>query len=222
MAQKGGDMIMKTEDFIKNITQEGARKPFPAPYKVILIWILTIIVYFSALLTFYGFRPDIAEKITGPAYLFEIIIMFITMILSICASAWLALPDINQKSWIRFIPLITFSFLIIVLLYGVITNGTVSLTECLRVQHYDCIILVVMYSLIPGGIIFYTMQKAASLHSSWAGAMAGLAASSSGYILLRLIEESDDPGQLIVWHVLPVIFVMFISMILGKSYLCRI
>ena len=33
---------------------------------------MTIIVYFSALLTFYGFRTDIAEKITGPAYLFEI------------------------------------------------------------------------------------------------------------------------------------------------------
>ncbi|PIR38818.1 MAG: hypothetical protein COV35_05465 [Alphaproteobacteria bacterium CG11_big_fil_rev_8_21_14_0_20_39_49] len=213
---------MRTEDFIATLAKEGARKPFPRPSKVMLGWLLAVTAYFGLLIAFYGFRPDMAEKLTQPVYLLEVIGMAITAIMVAWAASWLALPDTNQKSWVRFLPFIPLAFLMGMLVYGMFTNSELTLAECLKLGRYDCIVGIVLYSLLPGGLMFYTIQKAAPARCCWAGTMAGLSVASFGYILLRLIGISDDPTQLLVWHFLPVFMIMAIGMMIGKVYLGRI
>jgi len=213
---------MRTEDFIATLAKEGARKPFPRPSKVMFGWILAIFAYFGLLLAFYGFRPDMTEKLTQPVYLVEIIGMVVTAVMAAWAASCLALPDTNQKSWVRFLPFIPLAFLMGMLVYGMFTNSTLTLSECLKLGRYDCIVRIVLYSLLPGGLMFYTIQKAAPVRCCWAETMAGLSVASFGYILLRLIGKSDDPTQLLVWHFLPVFLMMAIGMMIGKLYLGRI
>lgn len=213
---------MQTNDFIATLAKEGARKAFPSPSKVTIGWLLAIIAYFGLLIAFYGFRPDMAQKITQPVYLTELLGMTVTAIMAAWAASWLALPDTNQKSWVRFLPFIPLAFLMGMLVYGMFTNSALTLTECLKMGRYDCILRIVIYSLLPAGLMFYTIQKAAPVRCCWAGSMAGLSVASFGYILLRLIGKSDDPTQLLVWHFLPVFLIMAIGMMIGKTYLGRI
>jgi len=213
---------MKTEDFITTLVKEGARKPFPKPSKVTLGWLLTITAYFWLVVAFYGTRPDMSVKLTQPVYLTEILVMTITAIMAAWAASWLALPDADQKSWLRFLPFIPLAFLMGMLVYGMFTNSTLTLSECLKLGRYDCIMRIVLYSLLPCGFMFYSIQKAAPVRCCWAGTMAGLSIASFGYILLRIIGRSDDPTQLLVWNFLPVFLMMAIGMVIGQSYLGRI
>jgi hypothetical protein len=71
--------------------------------------------------------------------------------------------------------------------------------------------------------MFYTIQKAAPIKCCFAGAMAGLSAGSFGYVALRLIsDKSDDATSLLIWHFLPVVGVVLISMMFGKIFLGKI
>lgn len=213
---------MQTNDFITTLAKEGAKKPFPTPSKVVVIWLAAMTTYFAALVTFYGFRPDIAEKIAQPVYLTELLGITLTAIMAAWAASWLALPDTNQKSWVRFLPFIPLAFLMGILVHGMFTTSTLTLSECLKMGRYDCIFRIIIYSLLPGGLMFYTIQKAAPVRCCWAGSMAGLSVASFGYILLRLVDSSDDPAQLLVWHFLPIFLMMAIGMVVGQVYLGRI
>ena len=106
----------------------------------------------------------------------------ITAIMAAWAASWLALPDTNQKSWVRFLPFIPLAFLMGVLVHGMFTTSTLTLTECLKMGRYDCILRIIIYSLLPAGLMFYTIQKAAPVRCCWAGTMAGLSVASFGYI----------------------------------------
>ncbi len=213
---------MQTDDFITTLAKEGAKNPFMHPSKVVVIWLTAIITYYAALVTLYGFRPDIAVKITQPVYLIELFGMILTAIMAAWSASWLALPDTNQKSWVRFLPFIPLAFLMGILVHGMFTTSTLTLSECLEIGRYDCIFQIILYSLLPAGLMFYTMQKAAPVRCCWAGSMAGLSIASFGYILLRLVDNNDDPTQLLVWCFLLVFLNMTTSMVVGQLYLGRI
>lgn len=211
-----------SNEFINKLTQEGLKPVFPNPQIIAIRWLILIICYFALLISFSGFRPDILEKISQPLYLFEFGFMLLTGVLATYAASFLALPDSNQKSWIRFIPFIPLAFLIGILVGGIFSKNFITLTECLRSGHYECFIHVILYSILPTMMMFYTIHKAAPINYCWAGSMAGLSSASFGYIALRLVEKSDEPSMLLVWHFFPVVVVVMIGMMIGKIYLSRI
>lgn len=211
-----------SNEFINKLTKEGLKKPFPRPQIVAMKWLVLMAIYFAVLVSFSGFRPDILEKLGQSLYLVELFSMLLTAIIAAYAASFLALPDSNQKSWIRFLPFIPLAFLTGILVRGIYTSDALSLTECLKLGYYQCIIHIVFYSILPGIMMFYTIQKAAPVKCCWAGSMAGLSVASFGYIALRLISKSDDPTSLLVWHFLPVLMIVMIGMMLGKLFLGRI
>ena len=212
---------MKTEDFIAMLAKEGAKKPLPTPSKSTFKWLLIITFYFGGLVVFHDFRADISKKLSEPIYITEIITMLATAILAAWSASWLSLPDTHPKSWVRFLPLLPLLLLVGILFYCILTANSLSLSECLKLGRYDRIIRIIAYSLFPGIVIFHTIQKGAPVRCSWAGTMAGLSVSSFGYILLRLVDQSDDPTQLLIWHFFPVLLVTIIGTTLGKVYLGR-
>lgn len=210
---------MDTHDFIHALAQEGPKKPFPRPLKLLLAWLAVTLAYFIIQIVIFGLRDDVVVKLNQPIFIIEQSTMLITALLAAWAACILALPDSNQKPWIRFIPLIPLGFLITILIHGMMTTSMLTLTECLELGRYDCVIQIMLYSLIPAIIMFYTLSKGAPIRCCWAGAMAGLSAASLGYVLLRFIDISDDPTQLLVWHFVPVIIVTFMGFMLGKTLL---
>lgn len=213
---------MQTNELIAQLAREGAHKPAPPPARILVSWLGFMILYFFVLLAIHGLRSDIGQKLQQSLYLSEILLMLAIALLSALAASWLSLPDANQKAWIRFVPLLPLGAFAGMLIYGMLTTSALTLSQCLQLARYDCVIRIILYGLLPGGIMFSVTSRAAPTRCCWAGSMIGLSVASLGYILLRLVDPSDDPTQLIIWHFLPVLFMTVIGMMLGGWLLGRV
>lgn len=212
---------MQTSDLISRLAHEGAPKAAPKASAVVLRLLMLVTLYFALLLVIHGLRDDIGQKLQQSLFLSEVLLMLSVVLLSALAAGWLSLPDINQKPWIRFVPLLPLSLFAGLLIYGMWSFSTLTLSECLQLGRFDCVLRIILYGLLPGAVMFYVTAKAAPTRCCWAGSMIGLCVAGLGYILLRLIDPSDDPTQLIVWHFLPVMFMTVVGMGMGRWLLGR-
>jgi hypothetical protein len=209
-------MSKNLETLISKLSKEGAKQALPSPYRIFAKWLLLIVAYYLILIYFKGVREDFSIKITHGLYLIELFLMLILAVASALSATMLALPDVNQKPWIRFLPFVPLVLFTGLLLYSTFATSALSMIDCIMLNRFDCVFYILFFSIIPGLFFFYSIHKAAPVYCCWAGSMAGLSAASFGYILLRLIDSSDDPFQLIIWHFLPVVLIMMLGMILGK------
>ena len=212
---------METRDLISQLAHQGAPRPAPRASAVVLRLLVLVTVYFALLLLIHGLRDDIGSKIQQGLFLTEVLLMLSVVLLSALAAGWLSLPDINQQPWVRFAPLAPLGLFVGLLIYGMWNFSTLTLSECLQLGRFDCVVRIILYGLLPGGVMFYLAAKAAPTRCRWAGSMIGLCVAGLGYILLRLVDPSDDPMQLVVWHFLPVMLMTLVGMVLGHRLLRR-
>ncbi|MDE3017362.1 MAG: DUF1109 family protein, partial [Pseudomonadota bacterium] len=141
---------MDTNAFISQLAAKGAQKPMQRPLLVAGKWLLLLAAYFAVVTMFTGFRPDIAAKWQQPLYLIELAAMLTTAITAAVAASFLALPDVGQRPWIRFVPFVPLMFLGGLLLQNMANGNAMPLIECIRLQKYQCILLLILFSLLPG------------------------------------------------------------------------
>lgn len=207
---------METNDLIAKMANDGPKKIFPKPSHLTTRWTIFMALYFVSLIYYDGARSDIYIKLTQPIFLLELAAIIITTILATYAVSLLALPDCGQKSKMRFFPFILLIFVISILIYQIATTNALSLLESLRLANHLCVTHIMLYSMIPCIIMFINLRKAAPTRCCWAGAIIGLSGSSFGYLVLRIVEQSDDPSKLIIWHLLPIFLTTMLGMVIGK------
>jgi len=210
--------MMDTEALIARFAAEGAKKPLPHPLAIAGKWLALLAVYFVVMTLVTGFRSDIATKWAQPFYLMELAGMLATAITAAIAASFLALPDVGGRSWLKFVPLIPIMIYGILLMESIASGNAMPLIECIQMQRYDCLLTIIFFSIAPAIFMFITIQHAAPTRCCWAGSMAGLSASSLGYVLLRLVDTDDNPSELIIWHLIPVMLVTMVGMVAGKLY----
>ncbi|WP_027389468.1 NrsF family protein [Chrysiogenes arsenatis] len=208
---------MRTDDLIAQLAAAGARPPLPSPAKTITYWVGGLGLYFLVLIFWHGARPDLAEKLQQTLFWGELTIMLAITTSALWVAGWLALPDGVDSRWKRLLPLLPLILLAGTLLYATTAPDALSLSECLRNHHFDCLARVLLYAILPALWMTVAIRRGAPTKPRWAGAMIGLAATSGGYILLRITEASDDPTQLIVWHFFPVILLTLLGGAFGRS-----
>lgn len=215
---------MIDEGFIEKLSDEGAKKPISNPHFVVLKWFCFMVLYFIAILSFEGVRDDLGQKFTENFFQLEIFVMLIVVVTSSYAASFLALPDDNQNSWIRFLPFVPLLAVFGMIIYGIVFNSeSLSLLECMRLKRFDCIIHVMFYSIFPAFLMFYMIQKSAPIRCNFVGALAGLSSSSLGYVMLRFTtQRSEDPTSLLIWHFVPVLLIVGICVMVGKIFLKNI
>ncbi|MEQ1789124.1 MAG: DUF1109 domain-containing protein [Rickettsiales bacterium] len=209
---------MDTDAFINQLTAQGARKPLPHPLAVAGKWLALLAVYFIVITVALGLRQDIASKWMQPLYLMELSGMLATAITAAIAASFLALPDIGGRPWLKFIPFAPLMVLVAFLLQSIVAGNAMPLIECIKLQKYACLLVITLFSIIPSVFMFIVIRRAAPTRCCWAGSMAGLSVASLGYVLLRLIDNSDDPTALIIWHFIPVMVITMVGMVVGKFY----
>jgi hypothetical protein len=212
---------MDTENLIQRLATAGPRKPLAHPVITAGKWLLAVSMYVIVIAVFSDVRPDLGMKRHQPMFVMELVGMLATSVTAALAASWLALPDVGQRPWIRYLPFLPLLLLAVMLLEEMGPADAIPLIECVKLQRYDCIIRIVLFSLLPAAWLFGTIQRAAPTRCCWAGSMAALSVASFGYILLRLVDPNDDPSQLIVWHFLPVLIVTMIGMAVGRVYFRR-
>jgi hypothetical protein len=209
---------MDTESIIQRLATAGPRKPLAHPLITAGKWLLAVSVYAFVIAVFSDLRPDLAMKRHQPVYLIELAGMLATSVTAAVAASWLALPDVGQRPWIRYLPMLPLMLLGVILWKDIGTAGLGPLIACIKLKRFDCIMRIFLFSLLPATWLFWNIHRAAPTRCCWAGIMAALTVASLGYILLRLIDPNDDASQLMVWDFLPVLLVTMIGMVIGKLY----
>ncbi len=203
---------MQTNELINQLTKHTTPvKPLMHPILQTGIWLLFSAFYFIALSAFMGIREDLVEMVQQPLFSTELILATITALTAAVVAICLSVPDAYQKLWLRWIAVVGFSALTLLLLY-----------RLLATEHYDdfmtglgCSGEVCLYAFIPGVFLVLMLRRAATVHSGWAGAMCGLAVGLFGYIFLRLTEPNDDILHLMTWHYLPLLAIVALGTICG-------
>lgn len=210
------------EEFIKNLASQGAKKPIYRPDKQLFLWSMIMVLYATLIFGVLGIRQDISLKIHNLFFDFEILLILATSFSAAIAASFLALPDVNQKYSIKWIPFVFLFLLCLVILYQYSTQGVLTIDQICMGASYKCALTIVVFSIIPSAIFFVILYRAATLNNVLAGFMIGLCGGSFSYLLLRLIHSTEDVIHLFLWHLIPVFLVTLISMIITNLVIKRI
>jgi len=208
---------MDTDQLIQKMISEGTKKPLPHPMRQTMLWLIGTLLYLSILGVHNGLRADIDVKLYDPFYLCEIVFLFGIGISSALAAFCLSRPDAHQKPWIKYVAFALILPWIISAFAG--ASGEITLANLfhsMTLGQFDCPWHIALFSVPPGIAIFLIVRMGATIQCCWAGSMATLSVTAFGYMLMRLIEQNDNPAHLIVWHALPIMLMCMAGMMIGK------
>jgi len=205
---------MLTEQYIDNLAQNmEAVVPAPSPYRLFLKWIIGSFLYIAVGLIFMGVRPDCVHKLQSPLFTAELAALGGVIFTSMLSAALLAFPDIYQKKRAAFLPIPMFLLFMFILILAFHADNPPAPPPP---HAMECLLCIILLSLLPCGFILYTIRKFASTHYYMAGCVAVLSAFSIGALALRLSEETDSIAHIVQWHYLPMIGAGIIGILLGK------
>jgi len=208
---------METKKLIQKMVGEGAQKPLPHPMCQTAYWLIGILIYLGILGGYHGLRADIGEKLYGLFYVSEIILLMGIGIFSALAAFCLSRPDAHQKPWIKYVPfMLIVPWAIIAFIGSVGDLSFTNLSYAMSLSRFDCLSHIALFSIPPGIGIFLIVRMGAPIQCCSAGTMATLSVTAFGYMLMRLIEQNDNPAHLIVWHALPTMLMCVAGMMIGK------
>ena len=110
---------MIDKNFINTLANEGSKAAFIKPSVIVAKWLGITLLYFIGIAIFTGPRFDVVSKLGQPLYLTELVLIILVGITAAIASSFLALPDSNQRPWIRFVPFFPLAFSIGILARGI-------------------------------------------------------------------------------------------------------
>lgn len=214
---------MNTDDFISELAKESkAVKPLLPAVARTALWIGFSLAYFIGLILVLGVRADVMVKFHEGIFVAEILLAGSVGILAAYVACCACLPDMNQQDELRFTPFVLFSILVVLLAVAHVNAETDPMgslfLQCLT-KGYDCTWHILLFSLIPGVILFFMMWRAAAVHAYWAGSMAVLAVTSFGYVAMRFLEANDVVAHILIWHYFPMLFMALLGMLIGKRIL---
>lgn len=202
-------------EFIKNLANQGAKKPTYQPKKQLLLWSIVMVFYAFLIFSFLGVRSDFLQKIHEPLFVLEMLVIFTTSFSAAIAASFLAIPDGIQRKFLKQIPFISLLFLCAIILAQYFLQKGLVIEEFCG-ESYKCTLAIFIFSIVPSAIFFVILYRAATLECLLAGFMIGLCGSSFSYLLLRLIHSTENIIHLFSWHLVPVFLVSCLSVILAK------
>jgi hypothetical protein len=205
-----------TDQLIQNMLDEGPQKPLPHPMWQTSLWLLATLFYLATLSGYFGLRGDIAEKFSEPSYFIDILLLFGLGIFSTFAALCLSRPDGYQMPRLKFVPIGFILAWAILAFGGSAEINVANIFHSMSLGQFDCLWHILLFSTPPGLALFLIVRKGATIQYCWAGTMATLSATAFGYLLMRLIEQNDNPVHLIMWHAVPIILMCIVGMIIGK------
>jgi hypothetical protein len=208
---------MNTEDLIKSLCKEGAKKPLDSPFAQLGIWLAISLIYVSTLGMLFGFRSDLSVKFSEPLFIFEILLLLFIGLSSGFTALCFSRPDCHQKPHIQYIPF-TLLFMLALFFISFQPFCMRTLTSTSETGRFDCAYMIFALSLIPLASIFIVVKQGATTKILFTSFFASISAGTLAYLSMRVIEQNDDIFHLLLWHVTPVMLISFIGSIIGKKF----
>ncbi len=206
------------QNIIKNLAKEGAKKPISLK-KSMAISCIVMIGYLLVVILSFGIREDFFERIFDLSFQIELFLVLASILSASVLISLLRLPDLNQKSWLTNIPPIFFLLLISFLVLKCIFKDMNIMNHiiCDNPEH-ECFLSILVFSIIPTIFLLVILKIGATTKIYSSGMMIGIASGSISYLALRLIHETENAFHLFVWHFIPAILVILLSIFFTKKY----
>lgn len=135
------------EQLIKTLTEDETKlRPAPHPFLQSLMWIVAAAAYLAIALVFFGVRPDIMQAIENPWFMVELVTLFGIFIATSVSTSLLAFPDLHQKRFITFAPILMFVLFLLVIFFAWSADNPLA---SLPAHTYECTYCIIMVSLLP-------------------------------------------------------------------------
>jgi len=208
---------MDTSEFMHNLAINGiSKRPRAHPKYYALLWFISALAYFSAIIWYIGLRADLSTMLTQPAFLLEILFATTIALGAAFSASWLALPDVNQQAKIRWLPFIPLLLLSLLLGYQLMAQHSYTIDA-----GYECFFHMVIFIIIPTALLFYCIAKGAPTHYAWSGVTTGLLVNGLSYGTLRIFESNDNVVHIVIWHYLPMFLTTAVLIGLAQLYFNR-
>jgi len=209
---------MKTDQFVELLSGDAAP---PRTLQSVLILAgaggaaSAAALFFAAI----GFRPDIAEALGSPRFLFKFVITLSLAITACVAAARFGRPD-GQMTRKAFLLVIAPALLLCSALVELF-----ALPESQWMPHLVdhnarfCLTLIPLLAIGPLGCFLAALRHGAPSNPGLAGAIAGLAASGFAATLYAANCNDDSPLFVVTWYPMAIVLVSFAGYLIGRRVL---
>jgi hypothetical protein len=173
-----------------------------------------VTAYVAALVLFYtGARPDLAQMVAQPLYALEAASLYALLLSTMAATHQLGYPDLRQRRGWLYLPFGLFTLFAITVAFAWLADTPPTPPPA---DELTCLVEILQFSLLPAAYCLFRLRGMATTRPGLAGATAALAAFSAGALILRLSEDTNAIGHLVVWHYLPALGVAILGVLIGK------
>jgi len=210
---------MNTEELIAELSQNSTPvRRLANPWKRFGCWFaITAGFLLTTTVLSMGIRPDIMSRVQDPVFILEL-----TLVTAFAASAgaaclWLAVPG-GDHVWARRLP---WALFVLLLGYWGWQLASLPMAAILEYRQVftECVVELLLLTLVPGILLFFMMRRAATTHYFLAGSLGALAVAGFSYLCLRLAEPTDDLMHLLLWHFIPTLLVGLMGVLAGRLFL---
>ncbi|MBI1273778.1 MAG: DUF1109 family protein [Alphaproteobacteria bacterium] len=211
-------MTSRIDQTIESIVAGAAPVRLARPWLLLLGWLAATFAGTCAIVLFLAPRHDLALQLASPLFLAEAATLAALVITSGAAGVWLGFPDMRQQRAIPFAP-VPFLLLYVGLLGYRLMHPELNGAPAPEEHGINCALCIAIFAVIPGLWMFRLLRRNAPAHPRLAGAIALLAASSTGHLVLKFAESDDSVLHFAESHLLPMLALAILGAFLGRKYL---
>lgn len=212
---------MKTDDLINQLGQQAKPiKPLRSPLMRAILWLFILGICMMIGIVTVGLRHDFMEIIMHPIFILEMASLLIAGICSVIATFQLSVPSekVTPITWalLGLSSILLLSRMAICFIYSTpeslsaYANSTVGLPIILEA---------LAMSFVPAVVLFWLIKKGAPVRSGLTAVAGLLALSSFAAMGCRSICPMNDPAYIIIWQGLPLMVLIVIGLLIGRSAL---
>lgn len=210
---------MKTSDLISQLTKE--LKPVQTVrfglLDLLKVFGVGLFCVFSAIAAL-GVRLDFHEQVISLNFVLSNLWLLLLAALSASAAFSLSIPS-SQRRAVFVLPTITVALVLVSTAYSFLTYSD----PLLYLGHgFSCGLKIFIISILPAGLLFYLVRRAAALRRDLVGVLILLSGASFGLLGVQLTCGESTPLHLIFWHLLPAALIAVAGIWIAKKILPRI
>ncbi|PZW49090.1 hypothetical protein C8P66_103116 [Humitalea rosea] len=211
---------METDEMIATLAADLTPVQPVVPWRRAMFWLLLAVTLITGAVAWYGFRPDIHERMLMPSEQIQWIASVLAGVLAALAAARLAEPG-RSEAW-ALLPLPAVVVWLAGLGWGCLADiarlGAAALTLG---TSWHCMGFIVGLGVPLLAVLLYLLKDGASLRPGPVAALAGLAAAALSSAGLSLFHHLDAVLMILVWHGAAVALVAGIGAVSGRFALAR-
>ena len=213
--------MTNTNELITHLAKDAApSSPLASPRVLFARMLLVFMVYFAIALPVMGLREDITLQLSRSLFLAEIFTLAAISISALWALVHLAFPDQYQHRLALHAPLMTTAMFALLFAWEMtLPPEPHAFIPAELEHHFICTLCIVGVAIIPSALMFWLTKQGATARPRLAGFYAMLAAASIGCLLMRLIEQNDDPLHLLTYHYAPTLAFAALGAWVGRRLL---